>query len=310
MSIFETFSKRLKKKKKEGIKDFYQYDKLPQELRVQIIYIWKDAAGENNLNFWDFLNDTLAKELGRFSLIEDARHNNSNFYNCGEFLLKAETNEALDIIELSFKMLDSIARKYNPIYRQNYCITQSADDAIDDLNYRFKEHGVGYQFVNSQLIRIDSEYIHNEIVKNAIQLLRDESFDGATEEFSKAHEYYRKGKSKESIAESLKAFESTLKSICERKKWNFNAEKDTSSKLIDIVFSNELIPKYLQQQFSSMKSCLESGVPTVRNKTSGHGQGQSITEVPAYFAAYALHLTAVNIVFLVDAFTDSNKRKR
>jgi hypothetical protein len=43
---------------------------------------------------------------------------------------------------------------------------------------------------------------------------------------------------------------------------------------------------------------LESGIPTVRNKTSGHGQGASYSQIPAHLAAYALHLSAANILFL------------
>jgi hypothetical protein len=39
----------------------------------------------------------------------------------------------------------------------------------------------------------------------------------------------------------------------------------------------------------------------VRNKNSGHGQGLFAKKVPDYFAGYALHLAATNIVFLVEA---------
>lgn len=49
---------------------------------------------------------------------------------------------------------------------------------------------------------------------------------------------------------------------------------------------------------SGLRSLLESGVPTVRNRLSGHGQGEKPTEVPNYVAAYVLHMTASAIVFL------------
>jgi hypothetical protein len=44
---------------------------------------------------------------------------------------------------------------------------------------------------------------------------------------------------------------------------------------------------------------LESGVPTIRNKEGGHGQGHEIKEVPEYLTSYALHLTATNLLFLI-----------
>ena len=46
----------------------------------------------------------------------------------------------------------------------------------------------------------------------------------------------------------------------------------------------------------------ESGAPTVRNKEAGHGQGSEPVNVPEYLAAYVLHLTASNIVLLVEAY--------
>ncbi|HLY25086.1 MAG TPA: hypothetical protein VKQ72_02025, partial [Aggregatilineales bacterium] len=82
--------------------------------------------------------------------------------------------------------------------------------------------------------------------------------------------------------------------------WTFNST-DTASALIAVCFNNGIIPGYLQSQFNALKSSLESGVPTVRNKTSGHGQGTQPITVPPYLAAYLLHLTATNILLLADA---------
>jgi hypothetical protein len=64
---------------------------------------------------------------------------------------------------------------------------------------------------------------------------------------------------------------------------------------------NQLIPQYLETYFSGLRQVLEAGVPTVRNKTSGHGQGATPTHVPEHLAAYVLHLAASNIVMLIEA---------
>lgn len=71
--------------------------------------------------------------------------------------------------------------------------------------------------------------------------------------------------------------------------------------LINIMFKDQLIPQYLANHFSGLRQVLEAGVPTVRNKTSGHGQGSIPTNVPEHLAAYVLHLTASNIVMLIEA---------
>jgi hypothetical protein len=124
-------------------------------------------------------------------------------------------------------------------------------------------------------------------------------FSGPLEEFLAAHSRYRRGEYKEATADALKAFESTLKSICTVRRWAYDPQKDTASKLLQIVFDNKLVPSWVQSQFTSLKSVLEAGVPTVRNKTSGHGQGPTPTALPVHFAEFVMHLTASNIVFLI-----------
>jgi hypothetical protein len=46
----------------------------------------------------------------------------------------------------------------------------------------------------------------------------------------------------------------------------------------------------------------------VRNKDSGHGSGAKPRELPAHYAAYALHLAASNIVFLIQCHQQSKGR--
>ena len=58
----------------------------------------------------------------------------------------------------------------------------------------------------------------------------------------------------------------------------------------------------MQNHFNALRTTLEAGLPTVRNKSSsGHGQGKETVAIPDYIAAYALHLAAANIVMLVQA---------
>ena len=98
--------------------------------------------------------------------------------------------------------------------------------------------------------------------------------------------------------DALKSFESTMKSICDKRGWAYDP-KDTSKKLIDICYKNGLIPTFWQQNMSALRSLLEGGVPTGRNKLSGHGQGATPTTVPEHIVSYVLHMAAAAIVFLV-----------
>jgi hypothetical protein len=91
-----------------------------------------------------------------------------------------------------------------------------------------------------------------------------------------------------------------MKGICDDRKWKYAADI-TAKGLIELIFSKGLIPSYVTSQFTGLRSVLESGLPAVRNKQGGHGQGKDPVEIPSHLAAYALHLAASNIVMLLEA---------
>jgi hypothetical protein len=105
---------------------------------------------------------------------------------------------------------------------------------------------------------------------------------------------------KECLNACLSSFESTMKAICAKRKWAYSS-KDTARALIETCLKNNLIPPFWQSHLSGLRSTLEGGVPTARNRTSGHGQGAAPTEIPQSLASYVLHLTATTILFLAEA---------
>ena len=304
MAIYETFSQRQKKLSKQGETDPYHYDIFPQPLRVQVIKLLSDCLGNyyrggypdpGSAPHWIRIHDTLSHEYGRFELAKGKGAQEKSI----NFLLEATSfEECLDLVELSFKVIQEMADYYSTrhAYERE---RQGCQDAIAELNYRLREHGLGYQFEGGKIIRVDSQFIHAEIVKPAIALLHEVGFAGASEEFLQSHEHYRAQRYPEAIAGALKAFESTMKGICDLQRWTY-PDGATAKGLIDVIFSKELIPSSLASHFSGLRSVLESGLPTVRNKQGGHGQGKDPIEIPSYLAAYALHLAASNIVMLVE----------
>lgn len=303
MAIFDLFSKRQKRLRGE-VPDIYTYDEIPQKLRIQIVHIICDAIGEdknyngNAQEVYEFIHDSLCREYGLFSL-ETGYHKSHKEKVINFFLKTTKTDEVIDVIELSFKYLDRIIKNNYQQYTYNTTVKISPDNAISELNERFKEIGIGYSFDGSEIIRVDSTYVHAEITKPVISLLWNSKFKGANEEYLKAHEHYRNGRNKECLTECLKAFESTMKIICKEKGWQYN-QTDTAKKLIQICFLNELVPTFTQNQFTSLQSLLESGIPTIRNKLGGHGQGQIPQKVDDEMTRYGLNLVGTNIIFLVE----------
>lgn len=311
MAIFDLFSKR-QKALRGDISDVYSYEDLPNALRVQIIHIWSDSLGSEH-DYYDygdnvklaykFIVDTLCREYGIFKLpTAEKRQDRIYVKELADYLLQVDDVERqLDIVELSFRYIDRLARRYDYLRKQD--ASRIVDDAINELNDRFKEHGIGYQFVEGEIVRVDSELIHSEAVKPALRLLNERNYQGAQQEFLSAYEHYRHGKHKEALNDCLKSFESTMKAICDQQKWEYPANA-TSKALIQVCFDNGLVPPFWQQQLSSLRSMLESSIPTGRNKLSGHGQGTTPIIVPDYLVAYMLHMTASTLVFLTTAEKD------
>ena len=309
MPVYDLYSRRKKKLEGTNNSDPYTYDDLPRSFRVQVVHIPKAAIGQYFVDLygsdsspanqcWEQIDKIMLKELGRLRLndqSEDPQQACLNF-----ILTEGSTDKVLDMIACSFFVIDRVVRKQNESYRLEAGIEQDADDAVAELNERFKQHGLGFRYENGRIVRVDSEYIHSEVVKPALTLLHAGGFDGAFDEFLKAHQHYRSGRTKEAIAEANKAFESTMKSICHARSWPYPS-KATARSLIDILLTERLIPSELTSHFTGLRTTLESGLPTVRNQHGGHGQGPDKRKVAPFVAAYALHLAATNIVFLIEA---------
>lgn len=309
MPIVNLFSKRQKEEEKAGKLDVYQYDILSEKFRVQVIRILTDVTGYsgsfdptywNHMAVWVHAASTFTREHGLYEysiLGSDATPQQ----RCEHIILTYSTAEALDVIELLFRGVEDKFSNYTSKQMSDYGMTISVEEAIEELNHRFKEHSIGYQYASGKIIKMTSEYLHVSAVQPAILLLQDENFDGALIEFLKAHEHYRSNDYSSAINEALKSFESTMKTICDKKGWAYDP-KDTASKLLDILMNKSLFPKYLMDYFTGLRNILQSGLPTMRNKNTGHGAGATPIVIPEHYAEYALHLAATSILFLVKAY--------
>lgn len=301
MRVRELFSRRQSKLKGDA-PEVYAYDMLPDQLRAQIVHIITDAFGEDRWGrlgesheLYEAVHQVLCREFGVFSLVR-ANGDKEAVLN---FVLQSEAVEkVLDVVEVCFHAMQAAIAGSR--YADSVDTKISPDDAVAELNYRFRQHAVGYQFESGEIIRVDSEFLHAEAVKPTLKLLRDHAFDGANEEFLKAHEHYRHGNNKECLVEALKAFESTMKTICDLRGWQINPN-DTAKKLIAACLRNGLLPEFSESQLMQVATLLESGVPTVRNKQGGHGQGVAPTAVSNHTARYGLNLTATTILYLIEA---------
>ena len=311
MPIFDTFAKRMKRIRDAGKPVIYKYDELPQPLRVQIAHILRDTISEIKYGpnpkhigvgrieeMWRLIHNAVAKERGEFVLGNKKQHKGYHDL-CASFLLQeSDFDQVMSLVEIAFEFMDMRLME-----RWNFPDRRRIDGAIAELNQRFQEHAVGYQYRAGRIVKVDSQYLHAETVESAVSLLHDAGFKGPSEEFMKAHEHYRKGNNKEAIVSANNAFESTMKAICDKRGWSYDKDRATANALIATLFGNNLIPSSMQSHFAGLRATLEGGLPTVRNRMAGagHGQGAELVDVPKHIVSYALHLAATNIVFLIEA---------
>ncbi len=156
--MFDLLSKRIKNA--SGEPEVYVYDDLPEAFRTQVYYIMKDiiepycSYGDSNL--WDMVHNMFAREKGLKKLgyyeVEGEAYGE---YNIEEYLDHSSTTDILDFIDYVFNIFDRELRNKKLEYKYGYDSNGKVDEAITELNFRFKQHGLGYEFVNGEIIRIE-----------------------------------------------------------------------------------------------------------------------------------------------------------
>ncbi|MFJ2285329.1 STM4504/CBY_0614 family protein [Pseudomonas iridis] len=298
MAIIPLFSKRLKEQRGE-VSDVYTYDELSPTFRVQLSYMIQELLGNPGsmtreaIDAYDSLVAILKREYGLLKLTDTYIQN--SYQELHNFILtEPDVERCLDAIELCYLFGDTRTRNF--LYMRNHDYDRRVDSCIKELNGRFKEAGCGYEYIDGELVRIDSQLLHSEAVKPAIHFLNVKGFDAPRDEFLGAFVHYRHGRFKEALVNAAKAFESTMKIICDLNGWLY-AKTDTANKLITILADNGFIPSYHQSHLSALQSSLSSGIPTLRNQLASHGNS-NIIEAPPEVVTYGLHLTASAIVLL------------
>jgi hypothetical protein len=286
MAIHDVFSKR-----DQPLPDVYQYVDLPKPLRVQLQQILDEALGFKTADrmgrvafpVFAAIRKAVLREHGMHFLVNDVinpREDVLRYIDAGPNL-----QVILDLVELGCKVA---------IGAPDISASQTKD-FLEEINHRFLENGVGFQFdpTAKQMIRIDNQFVHKSAVQPALQLLADPRFNTANEEFLEGFDDYRKGDYDDCLTKCCTAFESVLKIVCSIKGWTYN-EKQTAGPLLKTHLANNGLEQFFDQPLMI--------IATLRNQLSkSHGAGTTAKIVPEHYARYALNATASAIILLIDA---------
>jgi hypothetical protein len=300
--IFDVFSRR------NRYPDPYSYI-IPNTVRNKILLLCRDTfsgkgndwAGDYLQEFWNDIHDALCYRHGRLQLYD--KYSNSKYADAGNFLLNCKDEEFLDFIEYIFKVK---------------CIWRFDSDAIvDGINMIFASENVGYELTHPireektesgnymihsphkvitiimypKVLRKDSEVVHSDVIKPALQLIGDPKYKSANDEYLNALEDYRKGEYRDCLTKCCAAFESVMKIICEKKGWAYS-QTDSAGSLVTILIKNLKIEPFFEPMLMI--------IATLRNRLStSHGAGTKPKEVSQNLARYSLNMTASTILFLI-----------
>jgi hypothetical protein len=294
-------------KRKTPARDAFRFD-LPQNVRNRIVYVIANALQNDMTAFGQGIDvHRIFEEAGKKALEQygglhaDPNHRSidkaalDHFSNCSD-------EHALDFLELifhtpPFHLLAPLVGQVNKVFQDEgigYELSPLREiDTGEPGNLYGHPIGRRIEYEFPKVVRKDTEYLHQEVVRPCLEALGRPGLETALSEMMKAHEAYRKSQYEDAITDAASAFESTLKTICSKKGWAYNQDKDTLSRLVKACGDNDLFPPFYVPIFEA--------VGTVRNKLGDvHGRGpKPIYKVSKEHTDHMIQMTSAHITFVL-----------
>lgn len=288
--VYDTYSKRTKSIERLQIEQYYE---IPKKLRNQILNILMQEM--RDLLSWEGLWKAFCDEEGEEIEIQDTNTDGDYYYqSCREKILNGKTEKVFDLIDIAFQSVcEKIDEMYTEGVQEVVYFEEYKNRASKKLNTRFREANVGYQLVNN---RIERKILNLDLALPALDLLRDENFKHARNNFCLAHRSYQNKNYGECVLNASRSFEDLLKALCAQQELEHDPEGSAENlvkALCENLFSSGRFNKKLSQSFKFLSD--------VRAHFGAHGSAPEDEETPDFMGRYALHLTATNILFFVQA---------
>lgn len=284
------------------------YDELPAKFRQQVNFLLVDTIG--NLHWqidasefygddalsqaaesaFAYIRDTICREHGLNQLVP--RRPDTATAEIAVFIRSSdEVFYILDLIELSMRLLEGYADDSVYQYRG-----ESFVDAVDILNTRFRENGIGYVYdaESKRLQKVGNPLTHDNIISPALALLTGAGYENANLEYLAALQDYKYARYGEAITKAGSAYESVMKVICDKRNWTHDAGKPAGHLVKVIVVNSNLEGVYEQ---------ILMAPANVRNHVStAHGGGTNPRNAEERHCLLTLNYAASAILYLIEEF--------
>jgi hypothetical protein len=135
---------------------------LPDGLRVQIVQLWEKGFGPDERYHpgpsmaYDKIHQILCEEHQMLQLPQVSRQSLPLCGIIAEYFMNLEdTDKALDVVQVVFSIMEKMLHRINDgsgdvFYKSRY----RSPEVIDELNRRFRENNVGYQYIQGRIEKI------------------------------------------------------------------------------------------------------------------------------------------------------------
>ena len=165
------------------------------------------------------------------------------------------------------------------------------------VNEIFEESELPFKMIDGDITSFD---LDNNIRAQSLKILETVGFKGALAEFKQAQEYFSDDKYKESINYCNLSIESVLKTI-------LKTSREKPGKLFAEFIKRGYVPEYFDGFLEYFEEHILRSVAKIRNQVLGvgHGQGDSVNDVPKSLADLSIDLSSVLINFIINRYLES-----
>lgn len=170
----------------------------------------------------------------------------------------------------------------------------TSDPFQNRLNQIFDESGLQWRMANGKIFPVDSQYVEEDVIQKAYQLINEVEFQGALHEFEKARVDLTNKDWEGAINNANLSVESTIKGI-------LGIERARPGELFRMLMDSGLVPEYYEGFLKVFEENILRCAAIIRNEELGaaHGQGIERNIIPPALAELAVHLAAVINIFLI-----------
>ena len=273
LNVFNVFSKRQRRSETNV--------SLTREFRNRVFLLWRKtfprgSPGQfvsDRSSIWSETYDKLLFSLGQPRLSSRQAYDADG--DLDNFLSECSDEHFLDFVEFSlqseavWELSGSVGELIDAI--NSFFQEDSLPCVLTDFNFAEVEPASVHASVAPskqsrslqlqtypQIVRRDSEVMHQTAIGPALTLLKSPALGEANKEFLRALSDYRKGDYEDCVAKCGSSLESVMKVICSRKGW---PSQNDAGKLLNTIIPRTDLPQFFRQPLIHIATIRNELVP-------------------------------------------------